>query len=157
MVSQVTPFLWFDKHAEEAANFYVSLFPNSEITTVTRFPASLPDLEGQVMTVDFTLNGMKYVALNGSGGKPFSETVSFQIYLDTQEEIDHFYDAFKEGGNEMACGWVADRFGVVWQVTPKALMQFVKDPNPNKVNKTMAAMMEMKKLIIADLQAAYES
>ena len=151
---KITPFLWFDTQAEEAAEFYVSLFPNSEITSLTRYPAGGPRPAGMAMTVSFVLDGAAFTALNGGPQYSFDNAVSFVIPTRDQAETDRYYDALKEGGREHACGWVQDRFGLCWQITPNRLMELVSDPDRAKAARVMGAMMQMMNIDIAALEAA---
>lgn len=151
---KITPFLWFDTEAEQAAEFYVSLFPNSRITSVTRYTAAGPRPEGMAMTVSFVLDGQEFTALNGGPQYHFDQAVSFVIPTKDQAETDRYYDALKEGGREHACGWVQDRFGLCWQVTPDRLMELVSQPDRAKAARVMGAMMTMMKIDIAALEAA---
>jgi len=157
-MQKITPFLWYDHEAEEAANFYVSIFPNSKIVTVTRYPKEAEEASGkkagEVMTVDFELNGQRFTAING--GPPFklTEAVSFVIECENQEEIDYYWSRLSEGGEENVCGWLKDKFGLSWQVTPRILMEMIADPDAEKVGKAMKEMLKMKKIIIKDLEEA---
>lgn len=151
-----TTCLWFDGKAEEAARFYVSLFENSGLGAVTRYPEGALQPAGTVLTVDFTANGQKFVALNGGPQFTFSEAVSFQVSCDDQEEVDHYWSGLTEGGGEEGpCGWLKDRFGVSWQVVPRRLEEMVRDPDPVKAARAFQAMMAMGKLDIAALEKAY--
>jgi predicted 3-demethylubiquinone-9 3-methyltransferase (glyoxalase superfamily) len=152
---KIHPFLWFDTEAEEAANFYVSVFPNSKILTVMRNPAGAPGPEGQVLTVDFELDGFRVTALNGGPNFRFSEVVSFVIDCQDQAEVDHYWDRLLDGGEESMCGWLKDRFGFSWQVTPRQIFETIGGPDAAGRERAMAAMMQMRKLDIAKLQAAY--
>jgi predicted 3-demethylubiquinone-9 3-methyltransferase (glyoxalase superfamily) len=157
----ITPCLWFDHQAEEAANFYVGIFKNSKITSISRFGEAGKEIHGKqpgsVMTVEFELNGQPFVGLNGGPIFKFTEAVSFQVFCDTQEEVDHYWNKLSAGGDPQAqqCGWVKDKFGLSWQVVPKAFMEMVKDPDPAKSQRTMKAMLQMKKLDIAELRRAH--
>ncbi len=153
-MSGITPFLWFDTEGEEAAELYVSLFPNSRIVTTTRYGAGGPRPEGMVMTVAFELDGSPFVILNGGPQYTFSEAVSFSISCETQQEVDHYWEKLSEGGEEGPCGWLKDRFGVSWQVVPTALPRLLSDPDKERAQRVMAAMMQMGKLDIAGLEAA---
>lgn len=147
-MSKINPFLWFDTQAEEAANFYVSLFPNSKITSIARYPSGGPGAQGSVMTVEFELDGQPYVALNGGPHFTFNEAVSFVINCKDQAEIDRYWDTLTaDGGAPGQCGWLKDRFGLSWQVVPDVAGLF-DDP------RAFQAMMKMTKLDIAELQAA---
>jgi len=151
---KITPFLWFDTQAEEAANFYVSLFPNSKITGLTRYPEGGPQPAGMAMTVSFVLDGAAFTALNGGPHYSFDNAVSFVIPTQDQAETDHYYDALLEGGREHACGWVQDRYGLAWQVTPDRLMQLMSSDDKAAAGRVMGAMMQMKKIDIAKLEEA---
>jgi predicted 3-demethylubiquinone-9 3-methyltransferase (glyoxalase superfamily) len=153
-MNQITPCLWFDTEGEEAANFYVSVFPNSRIVDVTRYGAAGPRPEGMVMTVSFELDGRKFVALNGGPNYTFSEAISFQVFCKDQEEVDEFWSKLSEGGEEGPCGWLKDRFGVSWQIVPTALPELLADPDPEKSERVMKAMLEMKKIEIDALERA---
>lgn len=146
--------LWFDTDAEAAANLYVTLFPNSRITSVARYPEGLPgDRAGQVMTVEFELDGTPFTGLNGGPQFKFDEAISFQIMVEDQKELDHYWDGLIAGGGEEGpCGWLKDRFGVSWQVVPKRMAQWMSDPAT--APKVTAAFMQMKRLDIPTLQAA---
>ncbi|GGQ34114.1 VOC family protein [Streptomyces mutabilis] len=151
-----TTCLWFDGQAEEAAHFYVSLFKNSGIGAVTRYPEGAHHPAGTVLTVDFTANGQRFVALNGGSEFRFNEAISFQITCDDQEEVDHYWTRLTEnGGEEGPCGWVKDRFGVSWQVVPGRLEEMFRDSDATKVARANQAMMSMRKLDIAALEKAY--
>jgi predicted 3-demethylubiquinone-9 3-methyltransferase (glyoxalase superfamily) len=150
----ITPCLWFDRDAEEAAKLYVSLFPNSKITKVSRYPDGLPgDRAGEVLTVEFELDGKTFTGLNGGPQFPHSEAISFQIYVKDQAELDHFWDGLiAGGGSESQCGWLKDRFGVSWQVAPEKMGEWMS--NPETGGKVAAAFMPMKRLDIATLEKA---
>ena len=151
---KITPFLWFDTQAEDAASFYVSLFPNSKITSVSRYPEGGPRPAGMAMTVSFVLDGAAFTALNGGPQYTFDQAVSFVIPTKDQAETDRYYDALMDGGREHACGWVQDRFGLCWQVTPDRLMELMSGPDKAKAGRVMGAMMTMRKIDIAALEAA---
>ena len=150
----ITPNLWFDTDGEEAAEFYVSVFPNSKITNVTHYSEAGPREAGTVMTVDFVLDGQEFTAINGGPEFTFSESVSFLINCADQEEVDYYWSKLSNGGEEGPCGWLKDRYGLSWQVCPVALNELVSDPDPARVQRVMTAMFGMKKLDIAALQAA---
>jgi len=155
MAQFITPFLWFKDQAEEAANFYVSIFPNSTVTNVQRFGEVGPGNAGTVLSAEFELNGFPYVALNGNEQSTFTEATSFQIEASDQDEIDHFWDSLTaDGGEESMCGWLKDKFGVSWQVTPAVLGKLLGDPDPERAGRAMQAMLGMRKLVIADLEKA---
>ncbi len=144
--NKITPFLWFDNQAEEAANFYTSVFKNSKIEKVIRNGDS-------AMVVDFSLDGQKFTALNGGPQFKFNESISFVVKCDTQEEVDFFWEKLTaDGGEESMCAWLKDKFGVSWQIVPEALPRLLSDPDPAVAQTAMAAMMQMRKIIIADLQ-----
>ena len=151
---KITPFLWFDTEAEQAAEFYVALFPNSKITQVTRYPEGGPRPAGMAMTVSFNLDGQDFTALNGGPQYSFDNAVSFVIPTRDQAETDHYYDALKEGGREHACGWVQDRYGLAWQITPNRLMELISSPDKALAGRVMGAMMTMTKIDIAALEQA---
>ncbi|MEP6648576.1 MAG: VOC family protein [Lapillicoccus sp.] len=149
-----TPCLWFDTQGEDAARFYCSVFPNSRIVDISHYGPNTPRSEGTVMTVDFELDGKKFVALNGGPEFTFSEAISFQIDCRDQDEVDRYWTALSEGGEEGPCGWVKDKFGLSWQVVPTRLGELLSDPNPERANRAMQAMLQMGKLIVADLEKA---
>jgi predicted 3-demethylubiquinone-9 3-methyltransferase (glyoxalase superfamily) len=151
---ELTPMLWFDTEAEQAAELYTSIFPNSKILEVTRYGSAGPRPEGMVMTVAFELDGKKFVALNGGSNFRFNEAVSFVVPCETQDEVDRYWEALSSGGEEGPCGWLKDRFGLSWQVTPTALPRLLGDPDPQKAQRVMAAMLEMRKIDIAALERA---
>ena len=153
-MTRITPCLWFDTEGEEAATFYVSLFKNSRITDVSRYGEAGPRPAGTVMVVSFELDGQPFTALNGGPEFTFDEAVSFQIDCQSQEEVDYYWGALTEGGEEGPCGWLKDRYGVSWQVVPSALIALIQDPDPGRSQRAMAAMMTMKKIDIAAVQAA---
>jgi len=157
MSQKITPNLWFDMNAEEAANFYVDLFDDGRILNVARYPEGSPGPAGEVMTVEWELNGQKFVGINGGPQFQFSEAVSFMISCKDQEEVDYYWDRLTaDGGSEGQCGWLTDRFGLAWQVVPEGMDEVFNDPDPAKAERSMAAMMKMKKLDIGELRAAAE-
>jgi predicted 3-demethylubiquinone-9 3-methyltransferase (glyoxalase superfamily) len=153
----ITTCLWFDTEAEEAANFYVSVFKNSQVRNVSRYGEAGPRPEGLVMTVDFELDGQQFIALNGGPEFRFTEAVSLQVNCETQEEVDRYWSVLSEGGEEGPCGWLKDRYGLSWQIIPVALTELIDDPDAAKAQRVMAAMLQMKKIDIAALEAAAES
>ena len=155
MASTITPFLWFDHQAEEAANFYVSIFPNSKIRETVRYGEAGPGTPGSVMTVGFELDGQVYTALNGGPHFTFNEAVSFVIHCRTQQEVDHYWDRLVAGGKPSQCGWLKDRYGLSWQIVPDQLIELLKDPDARKAGKVAAAMFKMVKLDIGKLEQAY--
>ena len=155
MTDKITTCLWFDTEGGEAAQFYCSLFPSSRIVGVSHYGEAGPRPAGTVLTVDFELDGRPYVALNGGPEYRFTEAVSFQISCTDQDEVDRYWTALTaDGGEEGPCGWVKDRFGLSWQVVPTALPELLSDPDRERANRAMAAMLQMKKLDIATLRAA---
>ena len=157
-MSKIAPCLWFDGQAEEAANLYTSLFPDSRIDSVNRSPADNPSTpEGAVLTVDFTLAGRKFIGLNGGPEFPFTEAVSFSIDCEDQAEVDRYWDALIEGGGSPSqCGWLKDRFGVSWQVVPRQLPELLGGSDPDGARRAMEAMLKMSKIDVATLREAYE-
>ena len=156
---KISPFLWFEKEAEEAARFYVSLLPDSRVDGVTTMPADSPSgPEGSVKVVDFTLAGKPYVAMQAAAGaERFNNAVSFMILCDTQEEIDQLWNSLlKDGGKEQACGWLTDKWGVSWQITPRRLMEMMKSPDRAASKRSSEAMMKMIKLDLAELERAFK-
>lgn len=155
-MQKITPYLWFDTEAEEAANFYTTIFNNSRIVDVSRYGQAGPRPDGMVMTVSFTLDGQEFVALNGGPDHTFNEAISFLVNCETQDEVDRFWNSLGEGGEEVACGWLKDRYGVSWQIIPAALGELLGDPNPEKSQRAMKAMLGMTKIDIAALKRAAE-
>src|SRR5213078_2660744 len=155
-MQRITPMLWFDNQAEEAANFYVSVFKNSKVKQITHYAGEeFPEKRGQVMTVSFELNGEEFTALNGGPEFKFTEAVSFVINCDTQEEIDYYWEKLTAGGGkEVQCGWVADKYGLSWQVVPTKIREWASDKA--RFQRVMHAVMQMKKLDIAALQRAHD-
>ena len=154
-VQKITPFLWFDHQAEEAANFYTSIFPNSKIVRVVRYSEPGPGREaGSVLTVEFQLEGQTIVALNGGPYHQFSEAVSFVVNCRTQDELDAYWEKLSAGGGEIQCGWLKDKFGLSWQIVPTILPELLSDPDPEKSQRVMKALLTMKKLDIRALQQA---
>jgi predicted 3-demethylubiquinone-9 3-methyltransferase (glyoxalase superfamily) len=157
-VPKITPMLWFDQNAEEAATFYTAIFPNSRIDKVVRAPAETPsNKKGDVMTVEFTLDGTTFVGLNGGPDFRFSEAISFVIDCKDQAEVDRYWDALIEGGGEPSvCGWLKDKFGLSWQVTPRRLLEMTESDDRPAAERAMKAMLEMTKIDIAELEEAYK-
>ena len=156
-MDQITPCLWFDTEGEEAARFYTSVFPNSRILEVVRYGAAGPGPKGTVMTVNFELDGQKFVALNGGPEFTFSEAISFQVGCRTQEEVDAFWSKLSEGGEQGPCGWLKDRYGVSWQIVPTVLAELLSDPDPERSQRVMRAMLQMKRLEIDALERAAQA
>jgi predicted 3-demethylubiquinone-9 3-methyltransferase (glyoxalase superfamily) len=150
----ITACLWFDTEGEEAAMFYTSVFPNSRITDVARYGSAGPQPEGTVMTVAFELDGMKFVALNGGPEFSFSEAISVQVLCESQDEVDAYWSKLSEGGQEGPCGWLEDRFGLSWQIVPIRLPELLQDPDREKSQRVMAAMLEMGKIDVEALERA---
>ncbi len=154
-MSKITPFLWFDDQAEEAVEFYLSVFPNSRISQIARHGEGGPGPAGSVMTIHFELDGNEFVALNGGPVHyGFDESISFVIDCATSEDVDRYWEALTDGGEEIACGWLKDRYGVRWQVVPSELPSVLGDPDPERAMRAMQAMMTMKKLDIRAMKAA---
>jgi len=153
-MQKITPFLWFDGQAEEAAELYTSIFENSKVLNVSHYGEAAPGETGSVMTVEFELEGVKFVGLNGGPEFQFTEAVSFQVSCETQDEVDDLWAKLSEGGEEGPCGWLKDRFGLSWQIIPTALPRLLEDPDREKANRVMNAMLQMRKIEIAELERA---
>jgi predicted 3-demethylubiquinone-9 3-methyltransferase (glyoxalase superfamily) len=153
-MQKLTPCLWFDTEGEDAANFYTSIFPSSRIVKTSYYGSAGPRPEGSVMTVEFELDGRRFVALNGGPQYTFSEAISFQVDCETQEEVDEYWSRLSEGGEEGPCGWLKDKFGLSWQIVPSALPRLLGDPDREKAQRVMAAMLKMRKIQIDELEAA---
>lgn len=155
-MQKITPFLWFDREAEEAARFYTSIFKNSKILAVSRYGDAGPGPKGSVMTVQFQLEGQEFIALNG-GKQPFdfNESISFSVDCETQQEVDALWDKLSAGGQPGPCGWLKDKYGLSWQIVPSVLPRMLQDKDPARARRAMEAMMQMKKLDIAALKRAY--
>jgi predicted 3-demethylubiquinone-9 3-methyltransferase (glyoxalase superfamily) len=152
----ITPFLWFDNQAEQAVNFYTSIFKNSKIGAVSRYGDAGPGPEGSVMTISFELEGLGFTALNGGPEFKFTEAISFFVNCQSQVEVDYLWEKLTQGGEEGPCGWLKDQFGVSWQIVPNVLIDLLNDPDPVKSNRVTQAMLQMKKIDIPTLQRAYE-
>jgi predicted 3-demethylubiquinone-9 3-methyltransferase (glyoxalase superfamily) len=159
-MQKITPFLWFDNQAEEAAKFYTSIFKNSKLGQIARYGEEAAEKTGRpkesVMTVDFQLEGQQFVALNGGPLFKFNESVSFVVNCETQQEVDYFWEKLSAGGEKSRCGWLKDKFGLSWQVVPRISIEMLLDKDPEKSQRVMKAIMEMDKLDIAALKRAYE-
>ena len=155
-MQKITPFLWFSDQAEEAANFYVSIFKKSKILNVARYGDAGPGPQGGGMTVSFELNGQEFIALNGGPLFSFTEAISFVVNCKTQAEVDELWAKLSEGGKEVQCGWLKDKFGLSWQIVPTVLGELLSDPDPQKAQRVMQAMLQMVKLDIKKLKQAYE-
>ena len=153
-MQKLTPCLWFDTDGEEAATFYTSVFPNSKILEITRYGSAGPRAEGMVMTVSFELDGQGFIALNGGPDFTFTEAISFEVNCESQEEVDSYWSTLSEGGEEGPCGWLKDKFGVSWQIVPKRLVELLTDPDQEKAQRVMAAMLKMRKIEIDELERA---
>src|SRR5262245_27640703 len=156
-MKKITPFLWFDGKAEEAMNFYVSIFKNSRVGSVTRYGEAGPGPKGSVMTATFNLDGQDFIALNGGPHFKFTEAISFSVDCKTQEEIDQLWAKLSEGGQKSRCGWLKDKYGLSWQIVPTVLIELLADKDTKKSKKVMEAMLKMDKLDIKTLKHAYES
>ncbi len=155
-MQKITPFLWFDNQAEEAANFYVSLFKKSKIVSIARYGEAGPGPKGSAMTVAFELEGQEYIALNGGPYFKFTEAVSFVINCRTQEEVDELWEKLAEGGEQGQCGWLKDKYGLSWQVVPIALSEMLQDKDQKRAQRVVEAMLKMKKIDLNILKKAYE-
>lgn len=155
-MQRITPFLWFDNNAEEATNYYVSVFKNSRVRRIVRYGEAGPGPAGTVMTVEFELDGQEFVGLNGGPQFKFTEAVSFTVRCETQEEIDYYWDKLSDGGQKSRCGWVKDKFGLWWQVEPRVLADMMADKDPEKAKRVMEAMLKMDKIDLEPLNRAYE-
>jgi len=154
-MQKITPFLWFDGKAEEAANFYTSIFNNSKILNLSRYGEAGPWPKGTVMTVTFQLEGQQFIALNGGPHYTFSPAISFFVDCETQAEVDELWEKLSAGGSDMQCGWLKDKFGLSWQIIPKALMELMQDKDPAKSQRVFKAMLQMAKIDIEGLKRAY--
>ena len=155
-MKDVSPFLWFDDQAEDAASFYTSIFPNSKITDVSHYGEAGPAERGTVMVVAFELNGQRILALNGGPKFKFTEAISFLVNCETQEEVDDLWEKLGDGGEHGPCGWLKDRYGLSWQIVPTALTELLGDADREKANRVMEAMLQMSKIEIDELRRAYE-
>jgi predicted 3-demethylubiquinone-9 3-methyltransferase (glyoxalase superfamily) len=160
-MQKITPFLWFDNNAEEAVNFYVSIFKNSKVGKVTRYNEASAKAAGRpkdsVMTIEFELEGQNFVAINGGPHFKFTEAISFVVDCETQEEVDYFWEKLTaDGGQESQCGWLKDKYGLSWQITPRVLIEMIGDKDPQKAQRVMEAMLQMKKIDIPTLKKAYD-
>jgi predicted 3-demethylubiquinone-9 3-methyltransferase (glyoxalase superfamily) len=158
ITQKIKTFLWFDGNAEEAANFYTSIFKNSKVLEVARYGDAGPGPKGAVMLVTFQLEGQEFIALNGGPQFKFTEAISLMVYCQSQEEVDELWEKLTaDGGSPSACGWLKDKFGLSWQITPTVLMEMLNDPDPGKANRVMEAMMQMGKIDIGKLKEAYNA
>jgi predicted 3-demethylubiquinone-9 3-methyltransferase (glyoxalase superfamily) len=159
-MQKITPFLWFDDKAEQAATFYTSIFKNSKIVNIARYGDAGAEVSGRpkgtVMTVAFQLEGQEFVALNGGPQFKFTEAISFVVNCQTQQEVDEYWEKLSDGGQEVQCGWLKDKYGLSWQIVPTILSEMLSDPDPKKAERVMKAMLQMKKIDIKGLKQAYE-
>jgi len=155
MMQKIRPCLWFDDLAEEAARFYVSLFPNSEITEISHYGPGAPKPEGSVLTVGFRLDGQEFIALNGGPEFPFTEAVSFSIDCGSQAEVDRYWEKLTDGGEPSQCGWLKDKYGLSWQVVPRVLIEMLQDEDGDRASRVMQAMQQMSKIDVPTLERAY--
>jgi len=155
-MQKITPFLWFDHQAEEAANFYVSVFGNAKILRTVRYGEEGPGPKGTIMTIEFRIEGQEFVALNGGPAFTFSQATSFVVNCTSQVEIDRLWEKLTEGGEPQPCGWLKDRYGVTWQIVPAVLADMLNDPDPKKAGRVMKAMLAMGRIEIKPLQKAYD-
>lgn len=156
-MQKIVTHLWFDDQAEEAANFYVSLFEDSQVLDVSRYMEGSPGEPGKVMTVTFQLNGQEFIALNGGPEFKFNESMSLFVKCETQEEVDRLWAALTDGGEEQPCGWLKDKYGLSWQIIPNVLGEMLQDENPDCAQRVMEAMLKMKKIDVSKLTAAYDA
>jgi predicted 3-demethylubiquinone-9 3-methyltransferase (glyoxalase superfamily) len=154
-LQKISPFLWFDNQAEEAARFYTSVFKNSRMGAVTRYGETGPGPKGSVMTVAFELEGQQFMALNGGPDFKFTEAVSFVVHCENQQEVDEMWEKLSAGGSEIQCGWLKDRYGLSWQIVPTVFFEMIQDADAERKERVMKAMFQMTKLDIAGLEAAY--
>jgi predicted 3-demethylubiquinone-9 3-methyltransferase (glyoxalase superfamily) len=155
-MQKIVTFLWFDNNLEEAINFYTGIFKNSEVTDLVYNGKAGSGPEGKLLTATFMLNGQEFAGLNGGPHVKFNEAVSLFVQCESQEEIDHYWNKLLEDGEESVCGWLKDKFGLSWQVAPMLLIEYIGDPDREKADRVMAAMMQMKKIILKDLKDAYK-
>jgi predicted 3-demethylubiquinone-9 3-methyltransferase (glyoxalase superfamily) len=155
-IQKITPFLWFDHQAEDAAGFYTAIFPNSKIIKVVRYGEAGPGPAGSAMTVEFQLDGQKFVGLNGGPHFKFTEAISFVVNCQTQDEVDHYLEKLSADGAQIQCAWLKDKFGLSWQIVPTVLPELLGDPDPEKSQRVMKAMLKMKKINIRALREAYD-
>lgn len=155
-MQKITPFLWFDNNAEEAANFYTSVFENSKVVNVVRYGEAGPGPNGTVMIATFEIHGQQFIALNGGPQFKFTEAISLVVNCETQEEIDDLWEKLSAGGEKSRCGWLKDKYGLSWQINPVVLDEMILDKDPEKTKRVMEAMLQMDKMDIATLQRAYQ-
>ena len=155
-MQKITPFLWFDDQAEEAANFYTSIFKNSKVGSISRYGEGTPGEKDKVMTATFEIEGQEFTALNGGPEFSFTPAISFFVHCETQAEVDDYWEKLSAGGEKSQCGWLKDKFGVSWQIVPNILMELMSDPDPEKAGRVTRTMLKMTKIDIAALKRAYE-
>lgn len=155
-MQKITPCLWFDTNAEEAVNFYLSIFKNAKLLETARYDEGMPLPAGTLLTATFQLEGQKFLALNGGPMFKFNEAISLMVDVQTQEELDYYWDRLLEGGMKQQCGWLKDKFGLSWQIVPSIVGKLMSDKDPGKVRRVMQSLLKMEKIIIKDLQKAYE-
>jgi predicted 3-demethylubiquinone-9 3-methyltransferase (glyoxalase superfamily) len=156
-MQKITPFLWFNNQAEEATNFYLSVFKNSKIVSITRYGDAGPGPKGTIMTTKFLIGAQEFVALNGGPQFTFSQAISFVVNCRTQKEVDEFWEKLSEGGEKQQCGWLKDKYGVSWQIVPVVMVEMLNDPDPAKSQRVMKAMLQMNKIDIKILKQAYNN
>jgi len=156
-MQKITPFLWFDDNAEEAMNFYISIFKNSHVIKIARYMEGAPGPKGSVMTANFTLAGQEFLALNGGPQFKFSPAISFVVNCESQGEVDYYWEKLSEGGDQIQCGWLQDKFGISWQIVPTILGEMLCDADENRVQRVMTVMLQMKKIDSALLKQAYDN
>ena len=156
-MQKITPFLWFDSNAEEAMNFYVSIFKNSKVLSITRYGDEMPGMKNKVLTGVFELEGHQFMAIDGGPQFKFTEAISFMVDCKNQKEVDELWNKLSEGGKKDQCGWLKDKYGVSWQIIPTVLGEMLSDPDPIKAKRVMDAMMKMNKIEIGDLKKVYEA
>jgi predicted 3-demethylubiquinone-9 3-methyltransferase (glyoxalase superfamily) len=152
---RITPFLWFDGNAEEAVSFYTSVFKDGKIVSIDRYPDDFPGMQGKVLTAVFQLNGQEFMAIDGGPQYKFTEAISLFVSCENQEEVDAYWDKLSDGGQILQCGWLTDKYGVTWQIIPRALPEMLQDKDPARAKRVMDAMMQMKKIDVSELQKAY--
>jgi len=153
-MKKITPFLWFNNTAQEAIDFYLTLFKNAKVTSITRYGDEIPGMKGKVLTAFFELDGQEFMAIDGGPQFPFTESISLFVNCESQEEVDRLWDAFTKDGNPGQCGWLKDKFGLSWQIIPKQLGEMLSDKDPDKAHRVMMAMLQMKKIDIEKLRQA---
>ncbi len=155
-MQKINPFLWFNEDAEEAVNFYTSIFKNSKVGKISRLGGEVPGPKGKVLTATFQLDGLELIALNGGPEYSFTPAISFFVHGQTQEEVDYFWEGLSDGGEKGPCGWLKDKFGVSWQIVPDILLELMNDPDPEKARRVTQAMLKMGKIEISGLLQAYQ-